>query len=101
MEIVFRVADDVGSHTGKGDGEITREVEGVGITHTELIKQFCEVFTLDESARLLVALTTEDGCRDSVGVLLLYVAEVLVAQIVTIADDKRPVRPRCYPWRFR
>ena len=91
MEVVLLVFDDIRSHTGKGNGQVAREIQRVGIAHTQFLKELREILTLDESTGLSVTLAATQAHGQGVDILLLDVAETLVTQVLTVADDVAPV----------
>ena len=91
VETHLGVVDDVRSHTGKGDGQVSRKVNRVGVARTKLLEQLGKVFTLDESSRIPVALTDGHACGEEIGVLLLAVAETLPTQVLAVANHVAPV----------
>ena len=57
MEYHLTILDDVCGYAGKPFGQVATEVERVGKAQTELLKQFCQVLTLDDTTRIRIALT--------------------------------------------
>ena len=91
MEDHFAVVYDVGSHTGKGNGQVVGKVERVAKTRAELVEELSQVLALDDAAGVQVALADGHARCNNIGVLLFAVADALVAQVLLVGDDVAPV----------
>ena len=91
VDIHLGIVNNIRSHTGEGNGQ-TVETHRVGITQAQLLEQGTDILALDETTASL-ALTAE-GKRtgDDVGALFLAVANALATDVLTVAEEKSPVK---------
>ena len=91
MEVVLGVVDDVGRHTGKGNGQF-REVDGIVVGRRKSIEKGEDVLSQNESAALALRMIAEvEGLRYDVSILLRALAQTLMAQVLPIREHVRPV----------
>ena len=91
MEVDLAIVDDIRRHTGKGNAQVTREVERIGKPHTELLEQFGKILTLDDTASLFVLFANGQTGTIKIGVLFLSVVKALTAHVFLVGDDVAPV----------
>ena len=91
MEVILIVGNDIRGHTGKRDGKIFRKVKRVGIAYAEFLEQLSQVLTFDNTTGIHILLANRQACSNKIGVLLLAVADTLVAQVLLIANHVAPV----------